>query len=62
VLVLLARGRANKEIARELQIGQQTVKTYVSNILGKLSAQSRTQAALYAVQVGMVSTRELSRT
>lgn len=61
VLVLLARGRANKEIARELQIGQQTVKTYVSNILSKLGAKSRTQAALYAVQVGMVSARELSK-
>lgn len=61
VLVLLARGRANKEIARELQIGQQTVKTYVSNILSKLGAQSRTQAALYAVQVGMVSARKLSK-
>lgn len=61
VLVLLARGRANKEIARELQIGQQTVKTYVSNILSKLGAQSRTQAALYAVQAGMVSARELSK-
>jgi two-component system, NarL family, response regulator LiaR len=60
VLVLLAKGRANKEIARELNIGQQTVKTYVSNILGKLGAQSRTQAALHAVQAGMVSVRELS--
>jgi DNA-binding NarL/FixJ family response regulator len=61
VLILIARGRSNKEIARELSIGQQTVKTYVSNILGKLNAQSRTQAALYAVQRGLVSTYELAQ-
>ena len=36
VLLLLASGRANKEIARDLQIGEKTVKTHVSNILGKL--------------------------
>jgi DNA-binding NarL/FixJ family response regulator len=62
VLILLARGRSNKEIARELSIGQQTVKTYVSNILNKLNLQSRTQAALYAVQTGLVSTYELAQT
>jgi NarL family two-component system response regulator LiaR len=62
VLVLLSKGRANKEIANELRIGQQTVKTYVSNILGKLGVQSRTQAALYAVQAGLLSVHELSKT
>ena len=62
VLVLLAKGRANKEIAHELRIGQQTVKTYVSNILGKLGVPSRTQAALYAVQAGLLSVHELSKT
>ncbi|WP_020577264.1 response regulator [Actinopolymorpha alba] len=61
VLILLARGRSNKEIARELSVGQQTVKTYVSNILSKLNVQSRTQAALYAVQSGLVSTYELAQ-
>ncbi|MGY1779012.1 response regulator [Geodermatophilus sp. SYSU D01036] len=60
VLVLLAKGRANKEIARELRIGQQTVKTYVSNILSKLGVRSRTQAALYAVQAGLLPVQELS--
>ncbi|MFN0148581.1 MAG: response regulator [Dehalococcoidia bacterium] len=54
VLRLLARGAANKEIARELQIGEKTVKTHVSNILGKLGVQSRTQAALHAVRTGLV--------
>ena len=55
VLRLLAQGLANKEIARQLEIGEKTVKTHVSNILAKLGVQSRTQAALYAVQIGLVS-------
>lgn len=55
VLRLLAAGKANKEIAMELSIGEKTVKTHVSSILSKLDVQSRTQAALYAVQSGMVS-------
>jgi two-component system, NarL family, response regulator LiaR len=55
VLRLLAQGLANKEIARQLAIGEKTVKTHVSNILAKLGVQSRTQAALYAVQIGLVS-------
>ncbi len=54
VLTLLARGRDNRQIARELNIGAQTVKTHVSSILSKLNAQSRTQAALYAMRVGLV--------
>jgi NarL family two-component system response regulator LiaR len=53
VLRLLAAGKANKEIAAALTIGEQTVKTHVSNILGKLGVQSRTQAALYAAQNGL---------
>jgi NarL family two-component system response regulator LiaR len=61
VLVLLARGRSNKEIARELSIGQQTVKTYVGNIFSKLKVSSRTHAALHAVQIGLVSAQELAR-
>jgi DNA-binding NarL/FixJ family response regulator len=55
VLKLLALGKANKEIAQELVIGEQTVKTHVSNILTKLGVQSRTQAALYAAQKGIVT-------
>ena len=53
VLRLLAQGKANKEIAAELTIGEKTVKTHVSNILSKLGVQSRTQAALYAAQIGL---------
>jgi NarL family two-component system response regulator LiaR len=55
VLRLLARGKANKEIAVDLVIGEKTVKTHVSNILMKLGVQSRTQAALYAAQRGLVT-------
>jgi DNA-binding NarL/FixJ family response regulator len=55
VLRLLAQGQANKEIARNLVIGEKTVKTHVSNILAKLGLPSRTQAALYAVRIGLVS-------
>ncbi len=53
VLRLLAKGLANKEIARELRIGEKTVKTHVSNILMKLGVQSRTQAALQATRMGL---------
>ncbi len=59
VLRLLAQGRANKEIAALLQIGEKTVKTHVSNILAKLNVQSRTQAALYAVRIGLVAPDQL---
>ncbi|MEJ2707219.1 MAG: response regulator transcription factor [Anaerolineales bacterium] len=54
VLRLVAVGKANKEIANELFISETTVKTHVSNILMKLGVPSRTQAALYAVRVGLV--------
>jgi two-component system, NarL family, response regulator LiaR len=54
VLRLLAQGQSNKEIARGLSIGEKTVKTHVSSILGKLNVSSRTQAALYAVRIGLV--------
>jgi DNA-binding NarL/FixJ family response regulator len=54
VLVLVAQGRANKEIGRQLGISERTARTHVSNILGKLGLASRTQAALYAVREGLV--------
>ena len=55
VLRLLAKGRSNKEIAQHLNIGEQTVKTHVSHVLNKLGVPSRTQAALYAIRTGLVS-------
>jgi len=54
VLRLLAMGQSNKEIAQTLSIGEKTVKTHVSNVLAKLGVTSRTQAALYAVRIGLV--------
>jgi two-component system, NarL family, response regulator LiaR len=62
VLRLLAQGQSNKQIARNLQIGEKTVKTHVSNILSKLGVQSRTQATLYAIRIGLVSARPADQT
>ncbi|GAA1967146.1 response regulator transcription factor [Catenulispora subtropica] len=53
VLVLIAQGRANREIARTLVLAEKTVKTHVSNILMKLGVADRTQAALWAVRHGI---------
>jgi DNA-binding NarL/FixJ family response regulator len=55
VLAELAKGKSNKEIAAALVIAEKTVRTHVSNILGKLGVSSRTQAALHAVRSGLVS-------
>jgi len=55
VLALLARGASNKEMARELQLAESTVKIHVQNILRKLNLSSRVQAAVYAVEHGIVN-------
>ena len=55
VLRLLAQGQSNKDIARHLQIVEDTVKTHVRHILAKLGVQSRTQAVLCAMRLGLVS-------
>ncbi|MCB0212741.1 MAG: response regulator transcription factor [Anaerolineae bacterium] len=55
VLRLIGKGLSNKEIAHELGIGEKTVKTHVSAVLNKLGVLSRTQAALHAVKIGLVS-------
>src|SRR5215217_5880839 len=59
VLRLLARGKANKQIASGLYVSEKTVKAHVSSILMKLGVHSRTQAALHAVRTGLVSAEEL---
>jgi two-component system, NarL family, response regulator LiaR len=59
VLKLVARGKANKQIASELFVEEKTVKAHVSSILRKLGVHSRTQAALHAVRTGLVSVEEL---
>jgi NarL family two-component system response regulator LiaR len=53
VLALVARGLSNQEIADRLYISEKTVRTHVSNILGKLHLANRTQAALYALREGI---------
>jgi DNA-binding NarL/FixJ family response regulator len=55
VLILLAQGRLNKEIALALSISERTVKFHVSAILAKLGAGNRTEAVTIAVQRGLVS-------
>src|SRR5258708_28935111 len=58
VLRLLGQGRSNKAIAQALQMVEDTVKTHVKHILAKLGVQSRTQAVLYAIRLGLVSTEQ----
>lgn len=57
VLHLLAQGHSNKEIAHTLNLVEETVKFHVRHILAKLGVQSRTQAVLAAIRLGMVSPR-----
>ena len=54
VLGLLARGRSNKQIANELELGLRTVEGHVSNVLSKLGVQSRTEAVAYAISHRLV--------
>jgi NarL family two-component system response regulator LiaR len=59
VLRLIAQGKSNREIADHLVLAELTVRTHVSNILGKLHLASRTQAALYALKEGLASLDDL---
>ncbi|BDG37814.1 response regulator transcription factor [Saccharococcus caldoxylosilyticus] len=54
VLLLMAQGKTNQEIADELFIAVKTVKVHVSNILSKLGVQDRTQAVIYAFKHSLV--------
>lgn len=54
VLQWLAEGLANKEIARRLRISEHTVKFHVNTIMGKLGAQTRTEAVTRAVRQGLI--------
>jgi NarL family two-component system response regulator LiaR len=53
ILILIAQGSSNRDIAERLHISERTVRTHVSNILGKLHLENRTQAALYALKEGL---------
>jgi NarL family two-component system response regulator LiaR len=55
VVRLVAQGRSNQDIARELVISEKTVKTHVSNALGKLDLNDRTQLAIFAIKKGLVN-------
>ncbi|SFS79522.1 response regulator [Saccharopolyspora flava] len=55
ILVLVAQGLCNREIAEQLVISERTARTHVSNLLGKLQLASRTQAALLAIREGLVA-------
>jgi NarL family two-component system response regulator LiaR len=54
VVRLVAQGRSNTEIAQALSISDKTVKTHISNILGKLNLDDRTQLAIYAIKNHLV--------
>lgn len=58
VLLQLARGLSNRELAEALSISEKTVKTHVSSILGKLNLADRTQAAIFAHQHGLMKDAE----
>jgi DNA-binding NarL/FixJ family response regulator len=62
VLRLLAMGKSNKEISADMYLGETTVKTHVSNILTKLGVSSRTQAALFAIGIGLVTVEKPRKT
>ncbi len=59
VLRRLALGRSNKEIASELFVGEDTVKTHVSHVFAKLHVENRAQAVVQALKRGLVSLEEL---
>jgi len=57
VLILVAEGRSNKDIAAHLVISERTARTHVSHLLAKMGLSSRTQAALLAIKEGLVQPR-----
>ena len=58
ILRLVARGLTNMDIANQLVVSERTIRTHISNILGKLHLANRTQAALYALRQGLTTLDE----
>ena len=54
VLTLLGRGLSNPEIAKDLKVGEATVKTHVAHVLDKLELRDRVQAAIFAYEIGLI--------
>jgi DNA-binding NarL/FixJ family response regulator len=54
-LVLLALGKTNRQIAKEMLVSVSTVKAYVGRVIEKLGVSDRTQAAVRAVELGLLS-------
>jgi ATP/maltotriose-dependent transcriptional regulator MalT len=59
VLLLIARGHSNKEIARMLDIATGTVEWHVHNVLGKLGVVSRAQAVAQAIHLGYINAENI---
>ena len=54
VLTCITRGQSNRDIAEQLHIAEKTVRLHVSSVLDKMGVRDRTQAAIYAIQRGLV--------